>query len=308
MADIKFELSRLTGYSKEEIIRELQRVAKKLNVSPLTKEAFAKESKVSKNTLRRRFGGWKEALEAAGLGHLYSGTPVTEKMYGQKRNMSDQEIINEIKKVAEIVGSDCISTTDLKKHLTFDRGVLIRRFGSWQKATEAAGFKVRVSPLGKRYTDEECFENLLKVWTHYGRPPMHKEMAVPPSAVGGKAYMLRFGSWNKALQAFVDRVNSDNPADPSDNSCLVQPSEAAVVEKVKLPEDRRDISIGLRFKVLDRDNFKCVKCGHSPATTMGCKLHVDHILPWSKGGKTAFGNLRTLCADCNIGRGNRYSQ
>lgn len=38
------------------------------------------------------------------------------------------------------------------------------------------------------------------------------------------------------------------------------------------------------------------------------KLHVDHIMPWSKGGKTTFENLHTLCADCNIGRGNRYSE
>ena len=31
-------------------------------------------------------------------------------------------------------------------------------------------------------------------------------------------------------------------------------------------------------------------------------------MPWSKGGKTTFENLHTLCADCNIGRGNRYSE
>jgi len=51
------------------------------------------------------------------------------------------------------------------------------------------------------YTDEECFENILTVWTHYGRPPMYKEMRLPPSRVGPKAY-LRWGTWLKALEAF----------------------------------------------------------------------------------------------------------
>jgi uncharacterized Fe-S cluster-containing radical SAM superfamily protein len=44
----------------------------------------------------------------------------------------------------------------------------------------------------------------------------------------------------------------------------------------------------------------------SPASDPNCSLHVDHILPFSKGGKTAEGNLRTLCSDCNVGRGNNY--
>jgi len=73
------------------------------------------------------------------------------------------------------------------------------------------------------------------------------------------------------------------------------------------PEDRRDPSIGLRFKVLQRDHFKCVLCGDHPARNVECVLHVDHVIPWSKGGKTREDNLRTLCATCNIGRSNRHS-
>ena len=38
----------------------------------------------------------------------------------------------------------------------------------------------------------------------------------------------------------------------------------------------------------------------------GVKLHVDHILPVSRGGKTVMSNLQTLCEDCNCGKGNRY--
>ena len=71
------------------------------------------------------------------------------------------------------------------------------------------------------------------------------------------------------------------------------------------PADRRDPNIGLRFKVFQRDLFRCKLCGRSPATELNCKLHADHIVPFSKGGKTTFENLRALCAECNVGRSNR---
>ncbi len=71
------------------------------------------------------------------------------------------------------------------------------------------------------------------------------------------------------------------------------------------PEDRRHIPMHLRFKVLERDGFRCVACGDSPALTRGVKLHIDHIEPWSKGGKSTIDNLRTLCAACNHGKGAR---
>lgn len=58
----------------------------------------------------------------------------------------------------------------------------------------------------------------------------------------------------------------------------------------------------LRYKVLKRDNFKCCACGASPAKDPSVELHIDHIVPWSKGGETTFENLQTLCSRCNIGK------
>ncbi|MEW6748894.1 MAG: HNH endonuclease [Candidatus Micrarchaeota archaeon] len=55
---------------------------------------------------------------------------------------------------------------------------------------------------------------------------------------------------------------------------------------------------------MKRDNFKCKKCGRSPATDQSVILHVDHIKPYSKGGETTIENLETLCSVCNIGKSN----
>ena len=34
----------------------------------------------------------------------------------------------------------------------------------------------------------------------------------------------------------------------------------------------------------------------------GAILHVDHVVPWSKGGETVLDNLQVLCHVCNIGK------
>ena len=71
-----------------------------------------------------------------------------------------------------------------------------------------------------------------------------------------------------------------------------------VYKKSKLPA-------GLRQDVLQRDKFTCQHCGRKAPEVV---LHVDHILPESKGGQTKLENLQVLCEECNIGKGNRYSQ
>lgn len=68
--------------------------------------------------------------------------------------------------------------------------------------------------------------------------------------------------------------------------------------------ERKKMSRKLRYAVLKRDGHRCVICGRGRDD--GVKLHVDHILPVSKGGKTVMENLRTLCDDCNSGKSDSY--
>lgn len=68
-------------------------------------------------------------------------------------------------------------------------------------------------------------------------------------------------------------------------------------------QERSKMSASLRYTVLRRDRFRCQICGATQAD--GVKLHVDHIVPISKGGKTELSNLRTLCEQCNLGKGNK---
>jgi 5-methylcytosine-specific restriction endonuclease McrA len=72
-------------------------------------------------------------------------------------------------------------------------------------------------------------------------------------------------------------------------------------KKIEIDETKF-VKLGVRWKVFERDGFKCVACGKSAAD--GAVLHVDHIIPRSKGGKDRLDNYQTLCELCNIGKGN----
>mgnify|MGYP002762091884 CR=1 FL=1 len=65
-------------------------------------------------------------------------------------------------------------------------------------------------------------------------------------------------------------------------------------------EEHAKVTRAMRYDVLRRDGFRCVKCGRGRED--GVKLHVDHIKPVSRGGKTVMDNLQTLCEDCNCGK------
>lgn len=67
--------------------------------------------------------------------------------------------------------------------------------------------------------------------------------------------------------------------------------------------ERALLTDSMRYDVMRRDGFKCVLCGATAAD--GAKLHVDHIYPVSRGGRTVMSNLRTLCERCNMGKSNK---
>jgi hypothetical protein len=65
---------------------------------------------------------------------------------------------------------------------------------------------------------------------------------------------------------------------------------------------RESISRGLRARVMERDQFRCRRCGCGPNDR---KLNVDHIVPVAQGGRSVDWNLQTLCDACNGGKSAR---
>ena len=64
----------------------------------------------------------------------------------------------------------------------------------------------------------------------------------------------------------------------------------------KIIVKRQIVTEKLRNEIFNRDGNKCVLCNSKK------NLCLDHIIPFSKGGKTEKNNLQTLCNDCNTNK------
>jgi hypothetical protein len=208
------------------------------------------------------------------------------------RNVPDELLLEDLKSAHAKLKS-------LGKNLTFRTyrevgkyasSTLHERFGSWNDALQAAGLLPRKE---RNVPAAALFDNLKLVWIANGRQPVYRDMGAPPSQYHGSTYLARFGGWRSALEQFVAEVADEE-------HCFL----SSETEPPRSPSHgTRDPSLSLRFQVLKRDNFRCVACGRSPATVAGLVLEIDHIRPWSSGGRTIPSNLQTLCFDCNRGKG-----
>lgn len=73
------------------------------------------------------------------------------------------------------------------------------------------------------------------------------------------------------------------------------------IEKPK----RKALGNSKRFKVFERDGYKCRYCGQQPPEVV---LEVDHFIPVKEGGQNDFNNLLTSCKECNQGKKARISR
>ncbi len=210
------------------------------------------------------------------------------------RNVSAVELIADLKRVADLLGKDSLTHEEYKSKGKFGVNTFVRRLGSWNNSLKTAGLKLKNL---QGITNEELFENLEEVWIKLGRQPKYREIEKPLSRYSQGTYEDRFGGWRKALEKFVAYINSEEglSSEENDQSADIKPTKH---------KTNRSINLRLRFLTLKRDNFKCQKCGRTPASDPKIVLHVDHIKAWANGGETTIQNLETLCSKCNIGKSN----
>jgi Homing endonuclease associated repeat/HNH endonuclease len=205
--------------------------------------------------------------------------------------VSDADLIADLQRVAKLLDTDILPAAKYRALSTYESSTIVRRFGSWNEALQLAGLAL-ANELD--ISDERLFENLLNLWQHFGRQPRRSELTLKLSKFSQGPYNRRFGSWTASLEAFVNFANGSG----------IEPSTVQSVSDADRRSTGRDPSLRLRWYVLQRDRFTCCACGRSPALTLGVELHVDHVIPWSKGGMTVLDNLQTLCSVCNLGKSN----
>lgn len=216
-----------------------------------------------------------------------------------RRNVPDEELIQDVIGVATRTGRSTVTIDEYNALGSFNATTLQRRFGSWFSVLERAGLEDSRTRAG--IPIEELFENLRRVWQLLARQPKYKELKKPLSKYSSGAYEDRFGSWNKALMEFESWIDSASTFGQYDNPGTDKTLEPQVQEQ--RPTGPRQPSERLRFAVLLRDGFTCQSCGASPIKEREVQLHLDHIIPWARGGITSKENLTTRCSRCNLGKG-----
>jgi len=225
------------------------------------------------------------------------------------KRLTDDELLEELRRVADRAPDGVVTRALFDTQAACHSDAIERRFGSWAHGLAKAG--LQRSHLGRRYSVEDYFENLLNIWTHHGRQPLLREMDEHPSQITAGGYEAKFGGWRRALREFVERMNQgDKDADTLVPDAGIEETVAGNRNHAHLirsiagsPTRAGALGLSIRYKVLRRDSFRCCLCGRSPASTQGLELHVDHIVARARGGDNSSANLRTLCVECNLGKG-----
>jgi hypothetical protein len=207
---------------------------------------------------------------------------------------SKAEIIASLKKYGEQYS---VTTFGMEEYNKWSKrivcsGTIRNYFGSWGKALYAAGFRAQ----GCKLDPKEMVNAFKQCWREQQSVPSYGQLNDYLSRHNfpfrSRTYKDFFGGLGRLAQ-LIEKVEEG------------QLPESVLFQRIEREKKRRSISLKDRTAVLKRDGHRCVKCGASPKKDPSVTLHVDHIIPDSKGGSSELDNLQTLCFDCNEGKKNR---
>ncbi len=230
-----------------------------------------------------------------------------------------EKVIAELEKVAKHFNYKDFKQDDFDRIANISYYKVYREFGSWGKALEflkeylkRKGIEFEITRRLSKYSIQEMFYELERLWVQLGHRPSRNEWTALKPKISYDTIQRRFGGWQNACLKFIE-YKSGGAITVDENKTLAE-EKTITAQNVNQKlgkenqsnsiEKTRAVPLNIRFKVLNRDNFRCVYCGKSPATDLGVKLHLDHIVPFSRGGTNSLENLQTLCEQCNYGKSN----
>jgi hypothetical protein len=261
--------------SEETLITALQGYAEKLGRPPTTDE-MDQNGPYTSNSYKRTFGTWNHALRQAGLG------------IHRVWDVSDENLIFELNRLAEELGH-VPRRDEMRDQGKWSGALYQKRFGSWNDALRAAGFKP-----GERWRipREELLTELRAVAEELDHPPTTTEMN-EHGKFTIQPYQRVFGTWRTALQA----ADSD----------YLENYRQSETETIPFGSNWPQI----REEIIARDNESCLRCGMDREThrdRFERDLPVHHRIPRrrfyndpdrSVDDADVPSNLLTLCIPCH---------
>lgn len=182
-------------WNEEEIVAGLRRLEKELGHVPRRKEVDQCEYLPVSLTIIRKFGPWAEILEMAGF------EPTVH--FVTNREKTPEAIIRNLKRFADELGRTPTNRELGFCHYLPSNTTIVREFGSWNGALNAAGLRLNPKCRGGRrvyWTDERILESLREFYERIGR--------VPYRSAFGKAYSFEFPSYSTVTKKFGSLKNA----------------------------------------------------------------------------------------------------
>lgn len=178
-----------------------------------------------------------------------------------------------------------VNRWDYKKEEDYDSPLIAYNQWATLKNTEWRCIELALDPAFK-YSSEICLSEILRYFksrgTNYG-------------------FLFRWKG-KKGAVIFIKAQINKTRREYGLNEISVKIDYTSKPQKQSVKRKRTYIPRGLRKEVFMRDNYTCKECGAKKSD--GATLHIDHIIPVSKGGTDTLDNLQTLCSHCNLNKSN----
>ncbi len=119
------------------------------------------------------------------------------------RNISDEELINDILRVAKLCGTDRLSRTTYNKHGKYHCDTIAKRFGGWNKALEIIGLSVYKHDGRKHVnceSDEEFFRDMNAIALQLHKSSITTGEYEQLGQYNKSSILRKYGSWNVILE------------------------------------------------------------------------------------------------------------
>ena len=297
-------------FTEEELLSNLNAVAKKLKKNTLTQEDYKScNIKIATSkTIKKRFGKWNIALERAGL-------EVVKEM-----DIPEEKLLLNLVKVMEKLETPNFSKEDLVPPISkYSKSAYYKVFGNWTNTKNE--FKKYLNRKTSKNVDETKIDYTLKR-NHTTAKSISSALANQikkkykfvcsvrgcgcGEAISNKGkeyfqkiYVIHIKPWDEGGETIISNLKT---------FCEKHYKESLkkrdiLVGTTKTLKRSRKIDPKVEEEVLRRDRHRCVHCKKGPYEKgkMYCeKIVIDHIKPFSKNGSNELKNLQVLCEKHNL--------
>lgn len=211
---------------------------------------------------------------------VYAGTFVTDaKRYFSKTGCA-----------ADSIGGDYLRGASIRQEF-------LETALSWISDKENISIEKYMALHQKDLTAQELWSYFRSVieWVQSVFPKVRREMKGLPWGMMYNKYGNRKDLDPKKLEEEIRKLYADEDV-----------TRKSGIYEYLLDEDERHLSIRSfdsrdKVEAYERQEHKCAVCGEEFELA---EMHGDHIVPWSKGGRTVPNNCQMLCRDCNLKKSN----